>query len=137
VTCSKCGTVPTASGCGTGYGKTADGSILCYACCALADIESMKETGKIWLYLSKGYVTNWPGTLKFKAINIWTKDHNWRDCKQIFIHFIGPDNCLWTGRSVNAKYGWSEVVRCKRLKPTGRAAKEFWATLTGRLAAQL
>lgn len=68
--CSRCGKICVSDGCGTGYGKTTEGAIVCYDCCGKEDkksLLSLKKGEKYYLYLSDGHLTNWPGTLKIKV----------------------------------------------------------------------
>lgn len=64
----------------TGYGTNKDGQKCCYACCAEADKQYMKENGKICLYLTKKdghyFVGNWPDSLSFSVYHIRIGRHN-------------------------------------------------------------
>ena len=110
----------------TGYGRIEiDGreEIHCYDCCALNDLETMKTTGRITLYLTKHYlteqkktyvyqVTNWPGTLKIDC-STWSRGrHNWAG-KRIDVWFTDPFGSKWHG----VQYGHdTQLCHCKRLK---------------------
>ena len=74
-------------GIGVGYATNDQGDKICYQCCAEIDKQYMRDHGRSVLYLSldtdklgrintvksaigrhvSGKVTNWPGTLEFKA----------------------------------------------------------------------
>ena len=118
----------------TGYGETEDGEIHCFECCGLDDIDRMKETGKIALYLtlkndpivdfrgiSHNYwtpekLTNWPGSLKFRLLS-WSKGrHNW-GIDRYDLWFKGPDGRVWYGR----QQGDTQLTDCRRTKHTGYA----------------
>ena len=84
VICSRCGKECVPDGVGTGYGIVPDTQEkVCYSCCGKMDertLMNLKFGEKTVLYLSENkngdwYVTNWPGTLKFK---VWAKEghHN-------------------------------------------------------------
>lgn len=105
VTCDRCGKECIPEGHTTGYGRTHNGEIICFACCAELDKQIMDRDGKIALYLThdpipptfipgfvkswNGRVTNWPGTLVFPCrvkrgkhniartrYDVWFTDHN-------------------------------------------------------------
>jgi len=122
--CSRCGqeAQPT-SKINTGYGWYKD-QAYCFACCADLDRQAMQEAGRYTLYLTRKdndgwYVTNWPGTLCFKAsVTVHKYGHfspfagymERRDC-----WFADDNGRLWHGRSIG---DWTELVHCKRLKDT-------------------
>lgn len=67
--------------CSTGYGINNAGEKVCFACCAIQDIENMKKDGIATLYLTKKdcltyEVTNWPGTLRIPVTSERTGRHN-------------------------------------------------------------
>ena len=112
---------PTGSG-ATGYAVTSEGEKVCYACCAVREEESMKQTGKAVLYLLRheryskdkrsfpSYyweVQNWPGTLRFRC-EIKKGRHNWAGSR-IDAWFRGPDGKLWHGVNI----GDNEILRCR------------------------
>lgn len=111
--------LPNPSGGVTGYRLDEFGNAFCYACCAKIDKERMVRDGKSdFLYLSmdgagEWVITNWPGSLRFKAIRVSLSDHNMagkngrRDT-----WFVGPDGKVWHGVSV----GNSDVLHAKRTK---------------------
>lgn len=135
--CDRCGLDKShTSSLTTGYGTTQDGEIHCFDCCALDDIDQMKETGEIVLYLTMkddqlpgettgktyGYMTpetltNWPGSLKFKILS-WSRGrHNW-GLPRFDLWFKGPDNKIWYGRFIGK---WTQLTYCRRTKHTGYA----------------
>lgn len=119
--CSRCGDTFTASGCGTGYGITPSGARICYRCCADDDRAQMQQTGRIVLYLSeetrpdvyaRAYLTNWPGSLRFKATRIRRGNHNIAGSRTD-VWFIGPDGYLWWG----VQYGNNtQLTHCRRTR---------------------
>ena len=62
----------------SGYGLDKDNNKICYSCCALDDIEYMKNNKKTYLYLNTTDKTlsNWPGSLKIKLNHIRIGRHN-------------------------------------------------------------
>ena len=98
---------------GTGYAVEADGSKVCYACCAKKDKEQMRSTGKAVLYLDaeKRQVTNWPGTLRFDVTKLLKGRHNIAGVRyDVWFNFGG---CEWHG----VTYGDNtQICKCKRNK---------------------
>jgi hypothetical protein len=100
---------------GTGYGIDENRKKICYECCALRDKATMRENGKITLYLvpigSSYEVTNWPGTLRLPVHTSRTGRHNIaRTRTNVWFTFEGAQ---WYG----VQYGdWSTICHCKRLK---------------------
>ena len=115
--CHGCGrTMPVGGhGCGTGYGVTRRGKLVCYACCGKRDIAEMKRTGRGFLYFDdrSGTVSNWPGTVKFKAYFIRHSWHNFagHNGRRDF-RFIGPDGAEWCGANI----GNNQCAKCRRMK---------------------
>lgn len=111
--CSKCHVVkPCWAGTGTGYAYDAGGRLICYACCASDDEARMRREGRIMLYLGEGRsISNWPGTLKFKAYSLKTGRHNIaRSRVDVWFKHEGRD---WHG----VQYGDNtQVLHCRRLK---------------------
>lgn len=81
ITHCDCGHDAIALGIGTGYAIKTDGSNICYACAAIEDAKTLRETGKLYGYLTyeqkpkpwhrtgfesieNGAFTNWPGTFR-------------------------------------------------------------------------
>lgn len=111
----------------TGYGLDKDNNCICYDCCAKDDLQYMKDKGKIVLYLSEKKhqdssatsfscdyyeVSNWPGSLKFKAYHFNEGEHNWAR-KRYNVWFKGPDGFIWYG----VQYGDNtQICHCKRTK---------------------
>lgn len=104
---------------GMGYATldntTAD--VVCYDCCALLDREHMQRENKITLYLtidklSGGWtVSNWPGTLKYRAM-VRKGDHNIARTRYD-AWFIDADGNNWHG----VQYGeFTQLVHCRKLK---------------------
>lgn len=116
--CSNCNTriVKKEESISSGYGIDKDDNKICYQCCALIDHAYMLDHGKIDLYLTfrdrKAIVTNWPGSLEFKAIS-WSKSTtNWGHQRiDVWFRF---DNAIWWGYNI----GDNEICRCKRTKRT-------------------
>ena len=98
----------------TGYGVSPDNKKVCYACCAKADLQTMKETGKITLYLTKKdgvwIVSNWPGSLTFPC-HVHEGRHNIAGTRHD-AWFNAPDGRYW-----GVRYGGnSDFCHCKRIK---------------------
>lgn len=83
--CAICGKPFVSDGFGTGYGITLNGEKHCYECCGKEDKEqllNLKPKEKMCLYLSKGKITNWPGTLKIEPTKIREGRHNLAGVRQ-------------------------------------------------------
>jgi len=122
-----CGHVPSEhSSFTTGYGIDADGKKHCYQCCAENDRKTMRDTGKICLYLCPNdslksqpqwngsgshKVTNWPGSLEFPTHYIKTGRHNIAGVRYDFwFQFEGEQ---WHG----VQYGDNtQIAHCQRTK---------------------
>jgi hypothetical protein len=117
--CHDCKEEITKSGNGdTGYGTVfKTGKKICYACCALRDIEQMKESDRISLYLCDDTrpwrVTNWPGTLSIFATGYVTPHgHSWGLTRRD-VWFVDTNGAHWHG----VQYGDNtQLVHCKKLK---------------------
>jgi transcription elongation factor Elf1 len=124
-TCTRCKQEkPVQHSGGTGYGKDANGNIVCYACCAELDKEQMTKGEPITLYLTcqdflpwkqqshhiSGKVTNWPGTLEIPC-NGWTGCHNIAGIRyDVWFTFAGHK---WHG----VQYGNNtQLCHCKTVK---------------------
>jgi hypothetical protein len=112
--CARCRT-PIGGG---QYGEFPNGDRLCYQCCAKYDKETMRETGKIILYLAESKeregtveICNWPGSLKFPLLSVRNGRHNIART-QTSVRFVGPDGHVWSGR----QYGSSELCYCRRTR---------------------
>lgn len=128
VICTRCKQVipPSPHGFTNGYGENDKGEKFCYPCCAELDKEHMTTGGKIVLYLvwnnltdqnelgrSEWEVTNWPGSLRFRA---WVKIAKSRRAiwsRRIDAWFYDMNRNLWYGR-LQDQYGQAVIFR--RLK---------------------
>lgn len=123
-TCNDCGAAfpvnpPGYTG-GTGYAVTLEGLRICYSCCGTRDRANMQKTGVFVGYLT-GYsvaeggpgftVTNWPSSLKFRAI-VRKGRHNIARVRRD-AWFDGPDGYVWHGVQLGDN---SEIINCKRTK---------------------
>ena len=108
--CNKAITKPNHGG--TGYGVDADDNKVCYACCGNQDAAYMDENDRITLYLSKGEITNWPGTYRRRAVVVEKKrGHNWGLTRRDAYFRNGAD--YWWG----VQYGENtELCHCRKLK---------------------
>jgi hypothetical protein len=107
-----CGHVPSNhDSCTTGYGVDRNGRTACYACCALNDKQSMRDTGRAVLYLvnDDSEVTNWPGSLRLHVYHARKGRHNIAGSRtDVWFQFEGSE---WHG----TQYGeWSELCHCKK-----------------------
>ena len=58
-----------------GYGRNDKGEILCFQCCGWEELASMRDNGRVTLYLTEntrngdtlGRLGNWPGTFEIAA----------------------------------------------------------------------
>jgi hypothetical protein len=114
--CDLCGAECIPEGCTTGYGMQANGTKICFLCCAVADALTMEATGKATFYLTLGRdgqhrVSNWPGTLNFKPHCVRKGRHNIaRTRYDVYFRCNGAE---WHG----IKYGENtQIVHCKRTK---------------------
>jgi hypothetical protein len=110
-------TKPVEKGSGTGYAGRENGAKVCYACCALMDVEYMRKDGQITLYDNDTTVSNWPGTLSFNVTHRTKGRHNMAGTVHT-LYFAGPDGAKWSGRRTGEN---TQIVRCRRLK--GRARR--------------
>ena len=81
--CSGCGeTYKTQKSGGTGYGMTPDGSKVCYACCTVRDINTMKTATKFSGYVSSDgrELQTWAGgklgTLSIGKLHHWSRERH-------------------------------------------------------------
>ena len=118
--CRQCNTLKThEGGCSTGYGEDSQGNKICFECCGKQDRGEMLRTGRATLYLSGGTarfygekITNWPGSLEFKASLVKKGHHNIAGSRYD-VWFHGPDNHLWHG----VQYGENtQLLHCQRTK---------------------
>lgn len=136
--CADCQSAkPIESQGGTGYASLADGSKICYQCCAVRDAELMRTDGRAVLYLSVDHdsledagvsheyntrngihprnygwiLTNWPGTLRLIPFRVRKGRHNIGRIR-FDVWFTGPDGKAWHGVNI----GDNQICRCKRLK---------------------
>ncbi len=100
----------------SGYGIYPNGDKVCFSCCAYRDLASMRDTGKITLYLSGnsqiGYkLGNWPGTLSLRPASYRVGKHNIARTR-IDVWFV-LDGFWWHG----IQYGdFSQLCYCKKTK---------------------
>ena len=96
----------------TGYAVLENEDKICYECAGKRDRQYMIDKGKICLYLDGDKVSNWPGSLTFKARNIQKGCHNMAGSRYDF-WFAGPDGHVWHG----VQYGDNtQIAHCKRTK---------------------
>lgn len=96
----------------------------CYDCCAANERQSMIESGRATLFLTKDdgkwFASDWPGHLKFKVAYRKSSRHNWARTR-MDVWFMGPDSHWWWGVS----YGeYTQLLHCKRTKETFNAKAE-------------
>lgn len=120
--CSRCG-VPFsvyASGMAPGYGRTSDSEYICYGCCGDEDREWLRTHNKAMLYLTMGKdsfknttyeVSNWPGTMKFKATG--KKGYHNIAGTRYDVWFRDMDGNRWHGYQIGDN---TQIVHCKKLK---------------------
>ena len=100
----------------TGYGVKPNGDKVCFDCCAIGDIQYMKDHGKNTLYLTwndKGvFVSNWPGTFKAHCPVTWKSGHNW-GLTRYNVRFNGPDKKVWYGYTIGDN---TQICHCKSTK---------------------
>jgi hypothetical protein len=97
-----------------GYGRV-NGLPICYACCAARDVATMRDTGRIGLYLvgdvqpqglgrhrpytdhAHNYrVTNWPNSLTFHPFRVTVAPHGGGfGSHREDAWFVGPDGATW------------------------------------------
>lgn len=75
----------------------------------------MIESGRAFLYLTKGGISDWPGKLHFTIR--YSRSHNVRTpqgfpMNRTDVWFTGPDGETWHGTN----QGDNQVLRCKRNK---------------------
>jgi hypothetical protein len=100
-----------------GSGTGTDGVQYCYACCGRRDLESMKRTGRICLYLvesdkstRRARITNWPGSIEFFG-RFRLGRHNIAGTRRDV--WFSVDGDQWHG----IQYGeHSQLLHCKKLK---------------------
>lgn len=106
----------------TGYGINEKGERVCFACCAVADREFMVKNGNYsGLYLTpdgNGWsVSNWPGSLKFRAFGTRHSWHNFAGKNgRTDAWFNGPDGHVWHV----VRIGNMDLCRARRTKETWR-----------------
>lgn len=96
----------------TGYGRTASGDRHCFACCAEQDRAEMIETGRHpCLYLTRGEVRNWPGSLRFAVTETRRNPRaGGFGSQRTDAWFRGPDGHMW--HAINR--GDNDIARCRR-----------------------
>jgi hypothetical protein len=91
---------------------------ICYACCAIEDIQFMDENGKATLYLTDNMsrVSNWLGSLNFLVYHVKKSRHNIARFRYD-VWFYGPDGFIWHG----VQYGDNtQICHCRRTKKKSR-----------------
>jgi hypothetical protein len=101
----------------TGTAHTQDGKEICWACVAELDRKSMIESGRsrtlpLYWRSETGMITNWPGTLRFKATYTKKSRHNFGS-DRTDIWFNGPDGFVWHGVQIG---GFNEICHARRTK---------------------
>ena len=101
----------------TGYGTDSNGKTHCYECCAKQDMDYMQKNGRIALYLvqkdNQYEITNWPGSLRFKAYSVTTGRHNIAG-KRYDVWFM-VNGVRWHG----IQYGeFNQICHCRKTKET-------------------
>ena len=144
ISCDDCGEVIVKPDhCGTGYARTTDGKVICYACCGKRDTEAMIATGKATLYLTFAQTPLPPRTHDHftyfsRECGLWQRDSegqygkvsNWPGTLEFpltygkaglhnmartryDVWFKGPDGARWYG----VTYGDNtQICHCRRLK---------------------
>lgn len=117
--CSKClAEKPEQTNGGTGYAINDNKEKICYGCCGEIDRQFMRDNGKATLYLSlegndatKGFVTNWPNTLRLPVYGLRKGYHNIAGKRfDFWFNFNGKQ---WHG----VQYGENtQIAHCKQLK---------------------
>ena len=101
----------------TGYGWDKEHRSHCFACCGERDRARMMAGEDPGLYISGGKdgrpveVTNWPGTLRFRADEVRTTRIGFCLNGKI-AYFRGPDGARWSARGP----GLGMYARSRRLK---------------------
>jgi len=121
ITCDFCKKkIRKSKGCGTGYAIQPSGHRTCYKCCAEVDRKYMKRHGQNTLYWDGTWVTNWPGSLKFKPHYIQKGRHNIAGTRvDVWFEFNGK---VWWG----VQYGeMTQILRCKETNGKKRVYGSF------------
>lgn len=123
VKCSRCGeNIIAKTDFTPGYGRIGKAhKIICYGCCADLDKKHMKKEGRIALYLTKDKhgrwtLSNWPGTLVFRATGEYLTDHyipNAGWVKKHHVWFTDESGNHWYGYQIGSM---TEICHCRRLK---------------------
>lgn len=118
--CAVCGEARTVSSEGaSGYALLANGSMICYECCAWHDKIEMAETGKIVLYLSEDndttsrcYLSSWSGTLRIELADMRVSHrHNIAGTRRDV--WFSQGGARWHGVQFGEN---TQLTHCKRLK---------------------
>lgn len=109
---------------GTGYASRADGTRICYDCCAIDDKAWMVTGQPIVLYLSKRakdsdgrihwQVQNWPASLTIHPRMVKRSEmrgFGWRPIPRYDVWFKHAGHC-WHG----VNQGDSQILRCRVIK---------------------
>jgi hypothetical protein len=112
-TCALCGNpLPKSQSITPGYALTERGERVCYPCAAKIEETSMEQTGQAILYLTKDYVTNWTGILRFPILRRCSSHHNLGGTR-IDIWFRDKQGHMWHGIHIGHSH---ELVRCRKLR---------------------
>ena len=148
VFCSSCGSECNPNGITTGYGQDKDGNKVCFECCGKQDLETMRNKGDIWLYLTfetakqivthiggktqpprvianSAKLTNWPGSLLIKCNHARRGNHNMAGYRyDVWFDFV--DGPIVDGKQTGhvwhgVQYGDNtQLCHCKRTKQIWR-----------------
>lgn len=112
-----CGHIAKSDGLGTGYGIDKDGNKICYYCCGENDKQELRNTGKLFGYISKNkdgkfVFTNWPGSF---VIPVYSFRYSWHN-------FAGKNGRLdfWLNFEGNTFHGVNigKSNQCATIKKT-------------------
>lgn len=99
--CKKCKKeIVTAHNGTDGFAKTKDGEVICYDCCTVLDIEQMNGSNSVLVYLSmdKSKVTNWPGGVLGRVINLRKIRHVRARGEFVSFDVVDSTGKSWYGR---------------------------------------
>lgn len=113
-----CGHLATPTAISPGYGRTADGKTICFACCGENDKKQLLEIGKLSGYISKNDAgqwefTNWPGSLRVLVTNYQFSDHNFAGKKSRMDFWFYFRNYKFHGVQIGNN---NQIARVKRVK---------------------
>ncbi len=113
-----CGHLATPTTVSPGYGRTADGKTICFACCAENDKKQLLETGKLSGYISKNDAgqwrfTNWPGSLSIPVHSFRFSWHNFAGKNGRMDFWFRFEGANYHGVQIGNN---NQIARVKRLK---------------------